>query len=129
MSLCCPEDIVGASPSKVKWQMVRGDSSSITVLFYENDEKTFLDVSQWTYLSTAYDATNQEFYPLDTDVVEGGVTISVPPEVSSLWGTDGSNRVSELSFDLEITGDDGTVWTPVIGTISVLADFSGGTLS
>jgi len=28
-------------------------------------------------------------------------------------------------FDLQVTIDDGTVWTPVIGTINVLGDISG----
>jgi hypothetical protein len=36
--------------------------------------------------------------------------------------------VTELAFDLQVTIDGATVWTPVIGTITVLGDVTGGSL-
>jgi hypothetical protein len=44
--------------------------------------------------------------------------------LSAFWGSTYRSSVAELMFDLEVTIDD-TVWTPVIGTITVLGDISG----
>jgi hypothetical protein len=55
----------------------------------------------------------------------GFVTITALPELTAYWGTTYSRSVAELEFDLEVTIGD-VVWTPVIGTISVIGDVSGG---
>jgi hypothetical protein len=36
--------------------------------------------------------------------------------------------VAELTFDLQVVIENETVWTPVIGTISVIGDVTGGSL-
>jgi hypothetical protein len=37
--------------------------------------------------------------------------------------------VAELSYDLQVTKSDGTIWTPVIGNIVVIGDVTyGGSL-
>lgn len=129
MNLCCPDQIIGATPAKIKWQVVRGDSSSLSILFYENDEETFIDTSGWSYISTAYDPITEEYYDLVVEPQNGGVFIYAEPNETELWGTAVAHRVAELYFDLEVTKYDGVVWTPVTGIISVLGDVTGGILS
>jgi hypothetical protein len=128
MTTCCPDEIVGATPAKIKWQVVRGDSSSLLVLFYEADEETGLATESWSYLATAYDPASEDFFDLAVEAVEGGAIIHAESEQTALWGTTYGGRVAELHFDLEVTYQDGVVWTPVTGVISVLGDVSGGAL-
>ena len=68
-------------------------------------------------------------YNLDVTVVSGKVTITALPIITELWGTDMSLKTAELQFDLEgLNGE--IIWTPVVGTISVIGDVSGiGVLS
>ena len=51
--------------------------------------------------------------------------VTAPADITAFWGTTYGGTVAELNFDLEATIDE-TVWTPVIGTISVLGDVAGG---
>lgn len=129
MSLCCDAETLGADPLYFKWQVVRGDTSSINIEFYENDEVTFLDLSDWTFLATAYDPSNETSHNLDVLVVGGIVSITATSEITENWGTGIRSQVAELNFDLEATSLDGVVWTPVIGIVKVLGDVTiGGTL-
>jgi hypothetical protein len=50
-----------------------------------------------------------------------------PASITELWGTGYKSVVTELTFDLQVTIDN-TIWTPVIGTISVFGDITGGSL-
>ena len=48
-----------------------------------------------------------------------------PASITELWGTGYKSVVTELTFDLQVTIDGETIWTPLIGTISVLGDITG----
>lgn len=126
MSTQCGPETFGADPAIIKWTVVRGDSSSLKVEFLEDDEATTYDTSSWKYRSNAYDPKTDIVDPLTITKGDGFVLLSVSPEVSEYWGTRSSGVTAELSFDLEVTIDD-VVWTPVIGSISVIADSSYGT--
>lgn len=124
MTLCGPE-IFGADPIRIKWQVVRGDTATMRVEFFENDETTVYDISGWDFVSTTYDLRGDVLDELDITVGSGYVDITAPSSVTESWGTGYSSVVAELVFDLEVTIDDGTIWTPVLGTINVLGDVSG----
>lgn len=115
-------DSFGAEPVPVKWKIVRGDTARLRVEFWQNNETTKYDTSTWTYLSTAYNLKTDTLDYLNVTPGEGYVDITATPQLTSSWGA-GSNAVAaELSFDLQITIDVDTVWTPILGTIVVLSD-------
>jgi hypothetical protein len=124
MSSCEPE-IFGADPVTIRWNVVRGDTSTIRVDFLNDDETTSLDTDGWSFLASAYDRKTDILDELEVESFDGYVIVTAPAEITSLWGTTYGGTVAELSFDLEITIDE-TVWTPVIGTISVIGDVSTG---
>jgi len=124
MSSCEPE-IFGADPVTIRWNVVRGDTSTIRVDFLNDDETTSLDTDGWSFLASAYDRKTDILDELEVDAFDGYVIVTAPAEITSFWGTTYGGTVAELSFDLEITIDE-TVWTPVIGTISVIGDVSTG---
>jgi hypothetical protein len=127
MTYCGPE-VFGANPANIKWTVVRGDTAKIRVEFLDNDEVTYFDISEWTFASSTYDFRGDILDPLEVVVGEGYVDIIASATLTQEWGTGYTATVAELAFDLEATLDDGTVWTPVIGTITVLGDVSGGRL-
>ena len=122
-SLIKPDNF-GADPARIKWSIVRGDTSSIRIDFLDNDETTAYDTTNWSYVASAYDAKNNSVDELTVESGNGYVIVSIDPDISANWGTGYSSTVAELAFDLEVTMDD-TVWTPILGTISVMADVSG----
>jgi hypothetical protein len=124
MSSCEPE-VFGADPVNIRWNVVRGDTSTIRVDFLNDDETTRLDTDGWDFIASAYDRKTDIVDELEVEAFEGYAVVTAPAEVTALWGTTYGGTVAELSFDLEITID-GTVWTPVIGTISVIGDVSTG---
>ena len=126
MTSCGPE-IFGANPMNIKWNVVRGDTSPLRVEFYENDEVTPYDTTSWQFSASAYDFNQDVTDELSVTPGIGYVEIVATPEITKYWGTGYSSVVSELAFDLQVTIG-GTVWTPVIGTISVLGDVTGGSL-
>jgi ribosomal protein S8E len=130
---CPPEtQVLGAKPANIHWNVVRGDTAKIRITFFESNEVTQFDTEGWTYLATAYNPATNTYDELT--VVEGDnyVDIIASPEVSNSWGIGTSGTVAELSFDLEITipavapETEDTIWTPVIGTISVMGDITRG---
>lgn len=125
---CCPPSPFGADPELIRWTVVRGDTSTLRVEFYENDEVTFFDTSTWTYTSTVYNQSSQTLVELETIAGDGYVDIIANADVTELWGSGYLSVVAELKFDLQVIVDNNTVWTPVIGTISVLGDVTGGRL-
>lgn len=127
MAICEP-NIFGANPSSIVWQVVRGDTAELRIQFFENDEVTPYDTSSWSYESSAYDFRGEVTDELETTAGDGYVDIVAPSDITRLWGSGYGSRIAELAFDLQVTIDNETVWTPVIGTISVLADVTGGTL-
>jgi hypothetical protein len=126
MSNCCDSETFGANPVRIKWNVVRGDTSTIRVEFFENDESTYFDTSDWEYASTSYDPRGDVLDELTVVPGEGYVDIIADSEITSLWGSGYSSVVTELPFDLQVIIDNSTVWTPVIGTITVLSDITGG---
>lgn len=126
---CPPElQVVGAAPVNIQWKIVRGDYSPLRIEFYENDEETYLDISDWEFVSSAYDFRADTVDELEVVVGEGYVDILPSPEITRYWGTGYNPVVGELAFDLQVTKDDDVIWTPVVGTIKVLGDVTGGSL-
>lgn len=122
---CCDDQTIGAKPANVKWNVVRGDTATIMIQFLQNDEKTSYDTTDWTYVAKAYDSKTDTTYSLDTEVIGSSVKITAPSTMTSQWGTAPKDKVAELSFDLQVTLGDNTVWTPVLGTIGVIGDVPG----
>jgi hypothetical protein len=115
----------GSSPVNVKWNITRGDTATLTVQFLEDDEVTLVDTSDWEYVSSAYDPKGDVLDELEVEESNGTVTITAPADITVNWGVGSGSVLAELAFDLEITIDNDTVWTPIIGTIVVLGDVSG----
>jgi hypothetical protein len=118
----------GANPVSIQWAIVRGDTSSIRIEFLENDEKTFFDTSTWQFASSAYGAKDDIIDPLEVIPGDGYVDIVASSEITALWGATYSKVVAELLFDLQVIIDGDKVWTPVVGTIKVIGDVTGGSL-
>lgn len=133
--MCSPTiEKLGATPANIQWSVVRGDSANLKIEFFEDDEVTKYDTSDWTYVATSYDPSGQFLDDLPVFAGVGYAEIQVPALTTANWGTSYRSVVAELSFDLEVTiasgsgaGED-TTWTPVIGTICVLGDVSGTSL-
>jgi len=128
MSSCTPQDVFGSDPAHVKWQVVRGDTSSLRVEFLENDEVTPFDISDWTFRATAYDPVEDVLDPLAVTKGNGYVDVVAAAITTENWGNNFRTFVNELQFDIEATLVDGTKWTPVIGSIVVLGDVSRSSL-
>lgn len=118
----------GADPGVIQWSVVRGDSSTLRVQFFENDETTAYSTTGWSYISTAYNPVTDISYTLTTAGGTGYVDITAASTMTDDWGVGHSSIVAELSFDLQVTKPDTTVWTPILGTICVLSDITGGSL-
>ena len=113
----------GANPTNIQWTVVRGDTAKLRIEFLENDETTPQNTSAWTYAATALDVKSNTSNELQVVAGTGYVDIIALPELTSTWGsTRPSTASSELYFDLQVTIDPETVWTPIIGTIMVIAD-------
>lgn len=121
-------ELFGAEPANIQWTIVRGDTSPLRIEFVQDDETTPYNTDGWEYASSAYDFRGDIIDELEVNSGDGYAEISIPTEISQLWGTGYTRVVAELAFDLQVTIDDDTVWTPVIGTIKVLGDITGGSL-
>jgi hypothetical protein len=124
---CYDIDIFGADPANIKWRVVRGDTATLRVEFLENDEITYFDTEDWSFAATAYDFRGDVLDELEVTVFPGYIDIKASPEITDLWGTGFGSTVAELAFDVQATIDD-MIWTPVIGTITVLGDVTPGSL-
>ena len=120
--------VVGVRPVNIKWVVVRGDTSSLKVQFLENDEETSYDISNWQFEATAFSGKDQVFDDLQVSVDGTEVTITANSDLTEFWGTGVSSSVAELDFDLQVVVDRFTVWTPIVGTITVVGDVTGGRL-
>jgi hypothetical protein len=119
--------IFGSNPANILWSIVRGDTAKLRVSFLEKNEIDEYDTDGWTYDATAYDSKTNTSYPLTTVLVGAYVDIIAPAEITELWGMDKiGSLVAELSFDLQVSLPGSEIWTPIIGTISVMADVTGG---
>jgi hypothetical protein len=131
--MCTPElEKLGATPANIQWTVVRGDTATLKVEFFEDDETTYFDTTDWTFAATSYDSNGDFLDELSVTPEDGCVVISASADVTANWGTSFKSVVAELPFDLQVTIDDNgdiTTWTPVIGTICVIGDITpGGTL-
>jgi hypothetical protein len=115
----------GQKPISLKWNVVRGDTAKLRVEFLENDESTPFDISDWDFVSSSYDAKGDTLDELEVIVGNGYVDIIAESDITENWGQGFSSVIAELAFDLEVTIDN-SVWTPIIGTIVVSADITGG---
>ena len=130
-SLCGPE-VFGADPINIKWSVVRGDTASITVSFLEDDELTPFNISQWDFISTAYDPYSDmvDILTCVKNIQSGTVTITAPAEMTKDWGVGYKKvKINELRFDVQatingVTNSEDIVWTPIIGSITVLGDLT-----
>jgi hypothetical protein len=118
-------EVFGADPARIKWQIVRGDTSPLRVEFLQDDETTYFDTSDWTYEATTYDPQSDFLDSLEVTAGEGYVDILAPASITEFWGTGYKSIVTELTFDLQVIIDENTTWTPLIGTISVIGDVTG----
>ena len=121
MTSSIPESF-GAEPAFIKWKVVRGDTARLRVEFWQNDETTKYDISDWEFASTAYDFKGDVLDELSVTPGVGYVDILATPAVTAGWGTGYSTLSAELAFDLQVTIDGDTIWTPIIGTIAVISD-------
>ena len=115
----------GNKPISLKWNIIRGDTSKLRIEFFENDEVTYFDTSDWVFASSAYDNRGDVLDELEVISYDGYVDIVASSDITNNWGTGSGSIVAELVFDLEITIDN-EIWTPIIGTISVIGDVTGG---
>lgn len=124
---CCPNDYFGSDPISIQWNVVRGDTAKLRVQFFENDETTLFSTTGWEYAASAYNVRGDFLDELEIEKGEGYIDIVAPADITAEWGTGSASIVAELAFDLEIIIND-DVWTPIIGTISVMGDVTGGSL-
>ncbi len=114
---------VGAEPANVVWTLVRGDDAKISFQFLASDGVTPLNVSGWTYSAVAKTSSGVLESLTVTPGASSTVTIHATAVKTATWGTSKPGGVpADLSFDLQVTKADTTVWTPLIGTMRVLPD-------
>lgn len=116
--------VFGSEPIRIKWNIVRGDSSSIAIDFLNNDEVTGFDTDGWEYAATAYDAKTDTAYDLEVESEGHSLIVTATSDITSEWGTGFAPYVAELLFDVQVTNGD-NVWTPIVGFINVSVDVSG----
>ena len=121
----CGNEVFGADPVRINWNIVRGDTSPLRVEFLDDDEITYFDTSDWSFKATTYDPKSDYLDELEVTPHNGYVDIMAPSSIKELWGSGYSSVVAELTFDLQITIDNDTVWTPVIGVSKLLVIYLG----
>jgi len=119
------QDQFGQKPISFKWNVVRGDTAKLRIDFLQNDETTAFNISTWDIISSAYDTKGEVVDELEVTKYSGYIEVVAPSDITENWGVGWATVVAELAFDVEVTiGNE--IWTPVIGTIVVAADISGG---
>lgn len=119
---------LGIKPVNIRWDVVRGDSSSIKVKFLELDETTSVDISSWQFEATAFNNRERIFDELEVSREGNEIVITANSDLTEFWGTGVNATVAELTFDLQVAIDRFTIWTPIVGTITVIGDVTGGRL-
>lgn len=115
----------GLQTAKIKWNIVRGDTASLRIDFLEKDEETIWDTSGWSYEASSYYELEDSLESLEIEEGSGYVIITAPADLTETWGQGFESLVAEVKFDLKVTMEDDTVWTPVIGNIVVSGNVSG----
>lgn len=121
----------GTQPIDMQWSVIRGDTSSLKIEFFNNDENTYWDTTGWTYISTSYDPQSDILDLITVTGYPGYAILTASEELTAYWGTKYGSVVAELPFDLQVViPTDGTpiTWTPILGTIRVLGDVSPGSI-
>jgi len=121
----------GTQPIDMQWNVIRGDTSSLKIEFFNNDENTYWDTTGWTYISTSYDPQSDILDLITVTGYPGYAILTASEELTSYWGTKYASVVAELPFDLQVvipTDDASITWTPILGTIRVLGDVSPGSI-
>jgi len=121
----CKTELFGANPANIHWNIVRGDTAELEIEFFESDEATKYNISSWVFTASVFNPSDGFADELDITVSNGVVTVTAPADLTRRWGVGPGARVAQLSFDLEVNIGD-RVWTPIIGTISVIGDVTGG---
>jgi hypothetical protein len=119
---------LGVKPVNIRWNVTRGDTSSIRVQFLQNDEATSVDISGWKFEATAFNQRDRIFDELEVKVEGSDIIITANADLTEFWGSGIKTTVAELTFDLQVIIDPLTVWTPIVGTILVIGDVTGGRL-
>jgi hypothetical protein len=118
------QEFFGSDPARVTWKIVRGDTSSINVSFLQDDETTAYTTTGWDFVAVAFNPKTDTEYELETSFASNVLTITAPSDITVEWGSTYGPVVAELLFDLQV--DTGTqIWTPIVGTISVVGDVGG----
>lgn len=125
MSSCAPERF-GADPVTIQWRVVRGDTATLKIEFFEDNEVDYYDTTDWEYSATAYDQFGDVLDELTVNVSPGFVVLEACADVTKMWGVGYAATVAELPFDLQVKTNEGVIWTPVIGTIYVIGDVTPG---
>ena len=87
---------------------------------------TFFSINAYAQnYKSAYDFKGDVVDELDVVPSAEGVTIIAQSDITQYWGTGYNSTVAELAFDLQVIVNN-KVWTPIIGTIKVQADVTGG---
>ena len=121
----------GTQPIDMQWNVIRGDTSSLKIEFFNNDENTYWDTTGWTYISTSYDPQSDILDLITVTGYPGYAILTASEELTSYWGTKYGSVVAELPFDLQVVipiDDASITWTPILGTIRVLGDVSPGSI-
>jgi hypothetical protein len=124
----CAEDVLGSSPVNVKWNIVRGDTATLRIDFLQDDEVTPYNISSWVIESSVYNPKTGARNDLEITKNSGWIVVTARADLTAQWGDGFRYRVNELNFDVEVTLADGTVWTPVVGVVSLISDISGARL-
>jgi hypothetical protein len=131
MNTCAPERF-GADPVTIQWRVIRGDTGTLRIQFYEDNEVDYYDTTGWIFRCTAYDQSGNVLDALDCEAEDGYVDITAYPSVTKNWGLGYNSNVAELPFDVQVMMPElieDIIWTPVVGTIYVIGDVTpGGTL-
>ena len=118
------QEYFGSDPARINWKVVRGDTSSLKVSFLQDNEVTPYTTTGWDFVAVAYNPKIDEEYELETSFASNVLTITAPSDITVEWGSTYGSTVAELLFDLQV--DTGTqIWTPVVGTITVIGDVGG----
>lgn len=119
---------IGIEPVNIKWIVTRGDTASLRVQFLQHDEETPYPTTNWQFEATAYSKNDNIFDDLIVELDGTDIVITAPSDLTEFWGTGIKRSVAELNFDLQAQIDRETVWTPIVGTITVIGDVTGGRL-
>jgi len=126
MNNCCSDNqILGSDPISIRWNIVEGDTGSLTVDFFENNEVDRFDMTGWVFQSTVFDPKTNSTYVLDVETLENGsIVITADASTTSSWGNQLPFQTKQLQFDIQGVFEGTVVWTPVIGTIVLIGDVS-----